>query len=107
MRVELLGWAIRGAGLAIGATGIIGLLLVAAAAAQVLLLIFISILLASALEPMVLYLRERLPTGRGTTILLVYLVFFVAVIGFALVVVPAALAQAQRIMTSLPPVFAD
>jgi predicted PurR-regulated permease PerM len=107
MRVELLGWAIRGAGLAIGAAGIIGLLLLAAAAAQVLLLIFISILLASALEPMVLYLRERLPTGRGTTILLVYLVFFVAVIGFALVVVPAALAQAQRIMTSLPPVFAD
>lgn len=107
MRVELLGWAIRGAGLAIGAAGVIGLLLLASAAAQVLLLVFISILLASALEPIVLYLRERLPSGRGSTILLVYLVFFVAVIGFALVVVPAAMSQAQRIITSLPPVFAD
>jgi predicted PurR-regulated permease PerM len=107
MRVELLGWAIRGAGLAIGAAGVIALVLLASAAAQVLLLVFISILLASALEPIVLFLRERLPIGRGSTILLVYLVFFVAVIGFALVVVPAALSQAQRIMTSLPPVFAD
>ena len=107
MRVELLGWAIRGAGLAIGAAGVIALLVLASAAAQVLLLVFISILIASALEPIVLFLRERLPIGRGSTILLVYLVFFVAVIGFALVVVPAALSQAQRIMVSLPPVFAD
>ena len=107
MRVELLAWAIRGAGLAIGAAGVVGILLLASAAAQVLLLVFISILLASALEPMVLQLRGRLPLGRGSTILLVYLVFFVAVIGFALVVVPAALAQAQRIIVSLPPVFAD
>lgn len=107
MRVELLGWAIRGAGLAIGAAGVVGILVLASAAAQVLLLVFISILLASALEPMVLQLRGRLPLGRGSTILLVYLVFFVAVIGFALVVVPAALAQAQRIIVSLPPVFAD
>jgi predicted PurR-regulated permease PerM len=107
MRVELLGWAIRGAGLAMGAAVVIGLLLLASSAAHVLLLIFISILLASALEPMVLNLRGRLPLGRGSTILLVYLVFFLVVIGFALVVVPAALAQAQRIMVSLPPVFAD
>jgi predicted PurR-regulated permease PerM len=107
MRVELLGWAIRGAGLAIGAAVVIGLLVLASAAAQVLLLVFLSILLASALEPMVLFLRERLPIGRGSTILLVYLVFFIAVIGFALVVVPAAMSQAQRILTSLPPVFAD
>ena len=107
MRVELLGWAIRGAGLAIGAACVIALLVLASAAAQVLLLIFISVLLASALEPMVLSLRERLPVGRGSTILLVYLVFFLAVIGFALVVVPAAMSQAQRIITSLPPVFAD
>lgn len=107
MRVELMGWAIRGAGLALGAVAVVGLVLLANAAAQVLLLIFISILLASALEPMVLTLRGRLPLGRGSTILAVYLVFFVVVIGFALLVVPAALAQAERVMTSLPPLFED
>lgn len=107
MRVELFGWAIRGAGMALGAAAVVGLILIAGAAAQVLLLIFIAILLASALEPMVLSLRGRLPLGRGSTILAVYLVFFVVVIGFALVIVPAALAQAQRIMASLPPLFED
>lgn len=107
MRVELFGWAIRGGGLALGAAVVLGLLILAGAAARVLLLIFISILLASALEPVVLYLRGRLRLRRGPTILAVYLVFFVAVIGFALLLVPAALAQAQRIGGSLPPVFAE
>lgn len=107
MRVELIGWAIRGAGLTLGAATVVGLVVLAHAAVQVLLLIFIAILLASALEPMVLNLRGRLPLGRGSTILAVYLVFFVAVIGFALLVVPAALAQAQRVMASLPPLFED
>lgn len=105
MRVELFGWAIRGAGLALGAAVVLGLLVLAGAAARVLLLIFISILLASALEPIVLSLRGRLRLRRGPTILAVYLVFFVAVIGFALLIVPAALAQAQRIVASLPPVL--
>lgn len=107
MRVELIGWSIRGAGLALGAAAVVGLLVLANAAAQVLLLVFISILLASALEPMVLFLRGRLRLGRGSTILAVYVVFFLVVVGFALVVVPAALAQAQRIATTLPPLFED
>ncbi len=107
MRIELFGSAIRGAGLAIGVAAVAGTLLLAYAAAQILLLIFIAILLASALEPIVLYLRGRLPLGRGTTILAVYIVFFAVVIGFALVIVPYALAQAQRIIASLPPVFED
>ncbi len=107
MRVELFGWVIRGAGLAFGAALVIGLLVLAGAAARVLLLVFISILLASALEPVVLSLRGRIRLRRGPTILAVYLVFFVAVIGFALLIVPAALAQAQRIAASLPPMFAE
>jgi predicted PurR-regulated permease PerM len=107
MRVEFLGSAIRGAGLALGVAAVVGILLLANAAARVLLLIFIAILLASALEPVVLNLRGRLRLGRGSTILAVYVVFFVAVIGFALVVVPAALGQAQRIAASLPPLFDD
>ena len=107
MRIELIGWSIRGAGFALGAAAVVGVLVLANAAAQVLLLVFISILLASALEPVVLSLRGRLRLGRGGTILAVYVVFFVVVVGFALVVVPAALAQAQRIATALPPLFDD
>lgn len=107
MRSELARWAIRGAGLTVGAAAIVAIVLLASATTQVLLLLFISILLASALEPMVLYLRARWPLGRGSTILAVYVVFFAAVIGFALLVVPAALAQAQRIVVALPPLFDD
>lgn len=107
MRVELIRWAMRGAGLALGGAAVVGLIVLADAAASVLLLVFAAILLASALEPMVTYLRARLPLGRGATILAVYLVFFAVVIGFALIVVPAAIGQAQRIVTSLPPVFED
>jgi predicted PurR-regulated permease PerM len=107
VRSELVRWAFRGAGVTAGGAVVLGFILLANAAIGVLLLVFVAILLASALEPMVLYLRGRLPLGRGTTILAVYLVFFVVVIGFALVVVPAALTQAQRIAVSLPPLFED
>ena len=46
-----------------------------------LLLLFVAILLASALEPMVGLIRDRLPLGRGATILVVYATFFVTVLG--------------------------
>jgi predicted PurR-regulated permease PerM len=105
--MELARWATRGAGIAIGAALVVGLLVLAQAAASVLLLVFLAILLASALEPVVVALRERVPLGRGATILAVYLVFFALVVGFALIVVPAAVAQAQRILISLPPVFEE
>jgi predicted PurR-regulated permease PerM len=107
MRLELMPWATRGAGLALGGAAVVGLIVLANAAASVLLLVFVAILLASALEPVVLYLRDRLPLGRGATILAVYVVFFAAVVGFALIVVPAAIAQAQRILISLPPMFEE
>lgn len=107
MRSELVRWAIRGAGLAAGGAAVLAVILLANAAANILLLLFVSILLASALEPMILWLRSRWRLGRGSTILVVYLVFFATVIGFALLVVPAGLAQAQRIAASLPPFFDD
>ena len=105
MRVELMRWSIRGAGLALGGAAVIGLLLLAQAAAGVLLLVFLAILLASALDPLVTSARARFPLNRGFTIVGVYLIFFAAVILFALVAVPAAISQAQRILASLPPVL--
>jgi predicted PurR-regulated permease PerM len=75
------------------------------AAGSVLLLIFVSVLLASALEPIVGWLRDRLPLGRVGTILVVYLSFILVMLGMAFIVVPAAIGQAGRIVAGLPPFF--
>ena len=82
--------SIRGMGLALGVLVVVGLVQLGIAAGNVLLLLFLSILLASALEPMIGWLRERLPLGRVGTILVVYLAFFVVMVGLAFIVVPAA-----------------
>ena len=105
MRSDITTWAIRGMGLAAGALIVFGLIQLGIAAANVLLLLFLSVLLASALEPMIGWLRERLRMGRVGTILVVYLAFFVVAIGMAFVVVPAAVNQGQRILAELPAFF--
>jgi len=102
MRRELSVWAVRGAGLGLGAAAVYAALLLGIAAAGVLLLVFVAILLASALEPIVGWIRARTGLGRGITILLVYASFFVIVIGLAFVVVPAAIAQFNEIVARLP-----
>ncbi len=107
MRTDMTTWAIRGMGLAAGALVVYGLIQLGIAAANVLLLLFVSVLLASALEPMIGWLRERLRLGRVGTILVVYVAFFIVAIGMAFVVVPAAVNQGQRIIASLPPFFDD
>ena len=108
MRSEIPLWATRGIGLALGVILVYALVLVGIAAARVFLLVFIAVLLASALEPMLGWLRERLPiVGRAGTILVVYLTFFVTVVGLAFIVVPAAIGQAERILADLPPFFAQ
>ena len=105
MRSDLSPWVIRGMGLAVGVLVIVGLTLLGVAAGGVLLLLFLAILLASALEPGIGTIRERVPLGRGATILFVYLGFFVLVIGLAFIVVPAAIRQAEDLIASLPPFF--
>jgi predicted PurR-regulated permease PerM len=108
MRSEIPLWALRGMGLALGVALVYALVLVGIAAARVFLLVFIAVLLASALEPMLGRLRERLTiVGRAGTIIVVYLTFFVTVVGIAFVVVPAAIGQAERILADLPPFFAQ
>src|SRR4051794_33215786 len=103
MRGELVAWAVRGAGLAVGVALTYALASIAVAAGGVLLLVFVAILLASALEPFVGWIRGHVGLGRGPTILLVYAAFFAVVIGMALVVVPAAIGQFQEIVAGLPP----
>ena len=66
MRSDITLWIMRGMGLAIGVLVVVGLVQLGFAAGHVLLLLFLSILLASALEPMIGWLREHLPSaGSG------------------------------------------
>ena len=105
MRAEIAPWMARGAGFTLGAALIVGLVSLALAAAQVLMLVFIAVLLGSALEPLVLTIRNRLPIGRGPSILLVYATFFALVIALALIVVPGALRQVEVAVERLPPLI--
>ena len=105
MRADLTPWTIRGIGFALGAAIVIGLIQLGIAAGGVLLLLFVSILLASALEPIVDLIRNRLPIGRGAAILAVYIAFFLGVLGLAFIVVPAAIGQGQHIVAGLPAFF--
>jgi predicted PurR-regulated permease PerM len=96
---------VRGAGFAIGVAIVAGVILVGLAAINVLVLVFIAIILAAGLQPIVAWLRGHLPLGRGPAILVVYGAFLVIVVGMALVVVPAAINEFGRVMESLPPFF--
>src|SRR2546423_2921394 len=105
MRGELVAWGVRGIAVAAGVALVYGLASIAVSAGGVLLLVFVAILLASALEPFVGWIRGHIGLGRGPTILLVYAAFFVAVIAMALVIVPAAIAQFQETVAGLPPII--
>jgi predicted PurR-regulated permease PerM len=107
LRADVAPWTIRGIGLALGAVIVVAATTLVLAAGSVLLLLFLAILFASALEPIVGSVRSRIRIGRGLTILLVYAVFFASVLAFTFIVVPGAIAQAERITTSLPPLLAD
>jgi predicted PurR-regulated permease PerM len=101
----LAGWIGRGAALAVGVGLVVGVLALAWAAGPVLVLMFVAVILASGLQPIISWLRGHLPIGRGAAILLVYGVFLLSVIGLVIVVLPSAIAQFQNTLASLPPFF--
>lgn len=98
-------WVGRGVRFTLGAAIVVGLVGLGLAAAKVLLLVFIAVTFAAGLEPAIAWLRGRLGLGRGATILLVYGVFLVVVVGFAFVVLPAAAAQLVAATDALPAFF--
>jgi predicted PurR-regulated permease PerM len=102
MRTETISWAVRGAGLAIGVGTVVLLAFLAGAARDILLLVFLAVLLGAALEPLVGQIRARIGIGRGLSILIVYATFFVAVVGVAVFLVPAALVQLGGAFERLP-----
>jgi predicted PurR-regulated permease PerM len=105
MRSEAFAWFVRGIGLATGVGLIVAIGAGIFASVRVLFLVFLAILLASALEPLIGWLRGRLPLGRTLTILAVYAVFFAGVIVFAFLVIPAAINQFNDLTQRLPPFF--
>lgn len=96
---------LRGAGFAVGIGIVVAIAFVGLRAISVLLLVFVAIILASGLQPLIAWLRGHLSIGRGLSILVVYGAFLAIVVGMALVVLPAAIAQLERTMSSLPPFF--
>lgn len=105
MRRETMVWMARGIGIALGVGVVIGLAVLAQRAANVLILAFLAVLLASALEPFIGWLRGHLPLGRGATILVVYLVFLVFVGWLVFLILPAAITQLEDLLASLPPLL--
>jgi len=108
LRSLLVGWTARGAGLAIGAGGVFLLASVFASALNVLALVFIAVLLATALEPFIGWVRSRAPIiPRGPVILGVYLAFFATVALFCVFVVPIAAGQANQAIERVPKLLDD
>jgi predicted PurR-regulated permease PerM len=92
-----------GMALVFGAAIVAGVIWLALTALGVLVLLFVAILLASALGPVVDSLRARLPIGRSAAILVVYAAFLALTIGFAFIAVPTALHQMDALAHRLQP----
>lgn len=105
MRTESVEWAVRGAGLALGAGVVILVGRVLADAIDVLLLVFIAVLLASGFEPVIGTLRAWLGIGRAWTILLVYAIFIAVVVVLVFLVAPEAVRQAVATVQAVPPLL--
>jgi predicted PurR-regulated permease PerM len=107
LRGEAWRWFIRGVGLAFGGALAIAILYGMLVGARVLVLVFIAVLLASGLEPLIDRIRLRSRLGRGATLLLVYVGFFSAMTALVLLVVPGAITQLGELGTRLTPILQD
>lgn len=108
MRHLLVGWTARGAGLALGAGGVFVIASLLASALNVIALMFIAVLLATALEPFIGWVRSRAPiVPRSAAILGVYLAFFALVAAFCVFVVPVAVGQANQAIGRIPKLLDD
>jgi predicted PurR-regulated permease PerM len=86
-------WFSRGVGFVGGGLLAYGVVAGFMGASSVVLLFFVALLLASALEPIVAEVRDRLPVARGAALLLMYGGFLAIVLVIALLIVPGALNQ--------------
>ena len=103
MRADAFRWFVRGAALTLGAALTIAVLYILLLGLAVVLLVFIALLLASALEPLIDRIRTRTPLQRGASLLLVYVAFFVALAALVLLIVPSAINQFSDVGTKIGP----
>lgn len=105
MRRDALRWLVRGFGFALGVLIVAALAGGVVLAGRVLILVFVAVLLASALEPLVGRVRGAVALPRAATILLVYAAFLAAVVVVAFLVIPAAVNQFNDLAARLPPLI--
>jgi predicted PurR-regulated permease PerM len=103
MRAEAYLWFVRGVGVAFGVALAVALLYGLVLSAKVLVLVFIALLLASGVEPLIERMRTRSMLGRGAALLLVYASIFVVVVVVALLVVPSAVTQFSELGARITP----
>ena len=75
--------------------------------ARVAVLVFVALLLAAGIEPLIDRVRTHTPLGRGATLLLVYAVFFAIVLALVVLVVPSAIQQFNDLGPRLTPLLND
>jgi putative heme transporter len=107
LRSQAFQWFVYGAAFTLGAALVAAVLFGLSQALHIALIIFLALLLASSLEPVVDWVRARSRLGRGGTVLLVYAVFFVSVVLVALVIVPGAVNQFADLGSRLLPLLAN
>jgi predicted PurR-regulated permease PerM len=105
VRAETYRWFIRGLGFGLGLLVVATLALGMANAMRVLVLIFIALVLAAGLEPSTEWLRNKMPIGRGASVLFVYALFFLVVVGILVLIVPAAIGQLSLVGSRLGPIL--
>src|SRR5687768_15628975 len=107
MRADVFKWFARGVALAFGAGLAVGVVYVMLAASGVVVLVFIALLLASGLEPLVDRVRTRTPLARGATLLFVYAGIFFIIAALVLLIVPSAINQFNELSTEVAPLLAN
>lgn len=105
MRSDIFRWFVRGAALALGAALAVAIIYVLLAASGVVVLVFIALLLASGLEPLVDRVRTRTPLARGATLLFVYAAIFFIIATLVLLIVPSAISQFNDLGPQVQPLL--
>ena len=95
-------WFVRGAGLGLGVLLVVVVTMVVQSAMNVVVLVFLSILLAAAIDPLVMAVRSRINVSRVKVVLGVYVGLVALSIVLALLLVPAAVNQLTELSARLP-----
>jgi len=105
VRSDAFQWFVRGSAAALGAALTIGVVYILLQGMVVVVLVFIALLLASALEPLIDKIRTRTPLQRGASLLVVYLAFFGGLAALVLLIVPGAINQFSDVGSKIGPLL--